>query len=74
MKANDHLAVLRLFAAGGCGADVVSEGELRRARAAGIDAANIVFSGVGKTEREMRLALAEGIAPDQRRKRRPSWT
>src|SRR6516162_6332685 len=36
MKANDHLAVLRLFAQGGCGADVVSEGELLRARAAGV--------------------------------------
>jgi diaminopimelate decarboxylase len=61
VKANDHLAVLRLFAAGGAGADVVSEGELRRARAAGIPAAHIVFSGVGKTERELRLALAEDI-------------
>ena len=62
MKANDHLAVLRLFAQGGCGADVVSEGELLRARAAGIDAAHIVFSGVGKSEREIRLALEENIA------------
>ncbi|HTN11984.1 MAG TPA: diaminopimelate decarboxylase [Acetobacteraceae bacterium] len=61
VKANDHLAVLRLFAAGGAGADVVSEGELRRARTAGIPAAHIVFSGVGKTERELRLALAEDI-------------
>jgi diaminopimelate decarboxylase len=61
VKANDHLAVLRLFTAGGAGADVVSEGELRRARAAGIPAAHIVFSGVGKTERELRLALAEDI-------------
>jgi diaminopimelate decarboxylase len=62
MKANDHLAVLRLFAAGGAGADVVSEGELLRARAAGIVASNIVFSGVGKTVREIRLALTEDIA------------
>jgi diaminopimelate decarboxylase len=61
VKANDHLAVLRLFAAGGAGADVVSGGELRRARAAGIAAADIVFSGVGKTEAELRLALAEDI-------------
>jgi diaminopimelate decarboxylase len=61
VKANDHLAVLRLFAAGGAGADVVSEGELRRARTAGMPAAHIVFSGVGKTERELRLALAEDI-------------
>ena len=40
---------------------MVSEGELRRARAAGIPAADIVFSGVGKSERELRLALAEDI-------------
>ncbi len=62
MKANDRLAVLRLFAAEGAGADVVSEGELLRARQAGIPAERIVFSGVGKSEREMRLALAEDIA------------
>ena len=62
MKANDHLAVLRLFAQGGCGADVVSEGELLRARAAGVAPEHIVFSGVGKSEREIRLALAEDIA------------
>lgn len=61
VKANDHLAVLRLMAAGGAGADVVSEGELRKARQAGIAAERIVFSGVGKTAREIRLALAEGI-------------
>jgi diaminopimelate decarboxylase len=62
VKANDHLAVLRVFADEGAGADVVSEGELLRARAAGVAAADIVFSGVGKTERELRLALAEDIA------------
>ena len=62
MKANDRLAVLRLFAAEGAGADIVSEGELRRAREAGIPAERIVFSGVGKSERELRLALTEGIA------------
>jgi diaminopimelate decarboxylase len=62
MKANDRLAVLRVFAALGAGADVVSEGELRRALAAGIPADRIVFSGVGKSERELRLALAENIA------------
>ena len=61
MKANDHLAILRLFAAEGAGADVVSEGELRRARAAGIPPRRIVFSGVGKSERDLRLALAEDI-------------
>jgi len=62
VKANDHLAVLALFGAEGAGADVVSEGELRRAHAAGIPARRIVFSGVGKTLGEIRLALAEGIA------------
>jgi diaminopimelate decarboxylase len=62
MKANDRLAVLRLFASEGAGADVVSEGELLRARAAGIPAERIVFSGVGKGERELRLALTENIA------------
>ncbi|MDB5413553.1 MAG: diaminopimelate decarboxylase [Rubritepida sp.] len=61
VKANTSLAVLRVLAAEGLGADVVSEGELRAARAAGIPASAIVFSGVGKTEREMRLALAEDI-------------
>jgi len=61
VKANDHLAVLRVFAGGGAGADVVSEGELRRARQAGIAPGHIVFSGVGKTEAELRMALAEGI-------------
>jgi diaminopimelate decarboxylase len=61
MKANYHLAVLRLFAAEGAGADVVSEGELRRARAAGIPPAHIVFSGVGKSERDLRVALTEDI-------------
>src|SRR5262249_5826736 len=62
MKANDRLAVLRLFAAEGAGADIVSEGELRRARQAGIPPGRIVFSGVGKSERELRLALVEDIA------------
>jgi diaminopimelate decarboxylase len=62
VKANDHLAVLSVFAQGGAGADVVSEGELLRARQAGIPASHIVFSGVGKTMREIRLALSVGIA------------
>jgi diaminopimelate decarboxylase len=61
VKANDHLAVLRLMADGGAGADVVSGGELRRARKAGIAPGHIVFSGVGKTADEIRLALSEGI-------------
>jgi diaminopimelate decarboxylase len=61
VKANDHLAVLRVLAAGGAGADVVSGGELARARRAGIPAGRIVFSGVGKTADEIRAALAEGV-------------
>ena len=61
VKANGNLAVLRVLAAEGLGADVVSEGELRAARAAGVPGSAIVFSGVGKTERELRLALAEDI-------------
>ncbi|MBU8543494.1 MULTISPECIES: diaminopimelate decarboxylase [Roseomonadaceae] len=61
VKANPNLAVLRLLGQQGAGADVVSEGELRAARAAGIPAAHIVFSGVGKTLAEIRLALAEDI-------------
>jgi diaminopimelate decarboxylase len=61
MKANDHLAVLRLFAAEGAGADVVSAGELARARAAGIAPDRIVFSGVGKSDHDLRTALAAGI-------------
>ena len=61
VKANDHLAVLRLVAQAGAGADVVSGGELRRALLAGIPAAQVVFSGVGKAEWELRLALEEGV-------------
>ena len=61
VKANSNLAVLRVLAAEGLGADVVSEGEARAARAAGIAAADIVFSGVGKTLPELRYALDEGI-------------
>src|SRR5580658_1213589 len=62
VKANDHLAIIALLGREGAGADVVSEGELRRARAAGIPASGIVFSGVGKSARELRLALTEDIA------------
>ncbi len=61
VKANDHLAVLRLFASLGAGADVVSGGELARARRAGIAPGRIIFSGVGKTAAELRCALAAGI-------------
>lgn len=61
LKANPNLAVVRLLASLGAGADVVSEGEYRRALAAGIPGDRIVFSGVGKTRDEMRLALENGI-------------
>jgi diaminopimelate decarboxylase len=61
VKANGNLAVLKTLARLGAGADVVSGGELKKARAAGIAADKIVFSGVGKTDEEMRLALSEGI-------------
>lgn len=61
MKANSNQAVLTTLANAGSGADVVSEGELRRALAAGIPAHKIMFSGVGKTANEMRFALEAGI-------------
>jgi len=61
MKANDNLAVLRTLAAMGAGMDVVSGGEYAKARAAGVAGDMIVFSGVGKTEAEMRMVLAGGI-------------
>jgi len=61
MKANSNQAVLKTLAALGSGADVVSEGELRRAMAAGIPASKILFSGVGKTAREIDFALNAGI-------------
>jgi diaminopimelate decarboxylase len=62
VKANSNVAVLRTLAAVGAGADVVSEGEIRRALAAGIPAERIVFSGVGKTEAEIAYALETGVA------------
>lgn len=61
VKANSNVAVLKVLAAQGLGADVVSEGELRRAMAAGIPASKVVFSGVGKTRDEMKFALECGI-------------
>ncbi|MGI4940312.1 MAG: diaminopimelate decarboxylase [Janthinobacterium lividum] len=61
VKANDHFAVLRLMAQGGAGADVVSGGEMQRALRAGIPAAHIVFSGVGKSAPELRDALQAGV-------------
>jgi diaminopimelate decarboxylase len=60
-KANSNQAVIKTLAALGAGADVVSEGELKRARAAGIPPHKIMFSGVGKTARELALAIDEGI-------------
>ena len=61
MKANSNQAVLRTLAKLGAGADVVSGGELKRARAAGIPPEKIMFSGVGKTAAELALAIDEGI-------------
>ena len=61
VKANSNLAVLRHFAGLGAGADVVSEGELRRALAAGVPPERIIFSGVGKTAAELEVALAADI-------------
>jgi diaminopimelate decarboxylase len=61
LKANSNQAVIATLARLGAGADVVSGGELKRARAAGVPAEKITFSGVGKTERELALALDERI-------------
>jgi diaminopimelate decarboxylase len=61
VKSNSNQAVLKTMAKLGAGMDVVSEGELRRARAAGVPASKIIFAGVGKTRGEMAYALEEGI-------------
>ncbi len=61
MKANSNQAVIRTLARCGAGMDIVSEGELRRALAAGVPADRITFSGVGKTRDEIALALRVGI-------------
>ena len=61
MKAASNVAILKTLAALGAGMDVVSGGEYLRARAAGVPGERIVFSGVGKTEAEMRLALEGGV-------------
>jgi diaminopimelate decarboxylase len=61
MKANSNQAVLTTLARLGAGMDVVSEGELRRARAVGVPGERILFSGVGKTRGEMALGLDEDI-------------
>jgi diaminopimelate decarboxylase len=62
MKANSNLGVLDLLARAGSGFDIVSGGELARALAVGADPSRIVFSGVGKSEADMRAALRAGIA------------
>ncbi len=62
VKANSNVAVLKVLGDLGAGADTVSEGEIRRALAAGIPGKRIVFSGVGKTRREIAFALATGVA------------
>ena len=61
IKANSNQAVIATLARLGAGADVVSEGELKRARAAGIAPEKIIFSGIGKSARELARAVDEGI-------------
>ncbi|RJR50578.1 MAG: diaminopimelate decarboxylase [Desulfobacteraceae bacterium] len=61
MKSNSNLAIVRIFARQGGGADIVSGGELYRALQAGVDPAKIVYSGVGKTEEDIRYALSSSI-------------
>ena len=61
VKANSNVSILRLLATAGCGADIVSGGELHRALLAGVDADRIVFSGVGKSASELAAALEAGI-------------
>jgi diaminopimelate decarboxylase len=61
IKANSNQAVIATLARLGAGMDVVSQGELRRARAAGVPADRIIFAGVGKAREEMAFALGEGI-------------
>jgi diaminopimelate decarboxylase len=61
VKANSNLSVLTVLARQGAGADTVSEGEIRRALKAGVPADRIVFSGVGKTDRELAFALETGV-------------
>ncbi len=61
VKANPNLAVIATLAREGAGADTVSEGEIRRALAAGVPAEQIVFSGVGKTGAELAFALEVGV-------------
>ena len=62
VKANSNVSVLATLARLGCGADTVSEGEIRRALAAGVPPERIVFSGVGKTRAELTFAIRTGVA------------
>ena len=61
VKANSNLSVLATLTQLGCGADTVSEGEIRRALAAGIPGERIIFSGVGKTDAELAFAIQVGV-------------
>ncbi len=61
VKANSNLSVLATLARLGCGADTVSEGEIRRALKAGVPADRIIFSGVGKTDAELAFAVQTGV-------------
>ncbi len=61
VKSNSNLAVIKTLSDCGAGADVVSEGEIRRALKAGVSPDKIIFSGVGKTASEMKFALAQNI-------------
>jgi diaminopimelate decarboxylase len=61
MKANSSLAVIKTFAEMGAGADIVSEGEMRRALAAGVPGERIIYSGVGKKATELMAALQAGV-------------
>lgn len=61
VKANSNLSVLATLAKLGCGADTVSEGEIRRALKAGVPADRIIFSGVGKTDAELAFAIEQGV-------------
>src|SRR5208283_4743769 len=62
VKASGNVSILATLARLGAGADTVSEGEIRRALAAGVPPERIVFSGVGKTARELAFALEVGVA------------
>ncbi|WP_312218198.1 diaminopimelate decarboxylase [Brevundimonas sp.] len=61
VKANSNLSVLATLAKLGCGADTVSEGEIRRALAVGIPGERLIFSGVGKTNAELAFAIEQGV-------------